>query len=120
MRHRPTRADRARLGPVLRRKTGAASLLRLPRAGLLHNEQAYVFAERGGLADSPPLFDAILYLLTFSLLHLILNNKEIRVMIKQFRAVWHNEPINVPTETDDDRDVQFGPRSAGKVARWSL
>ena len=41
-------------------------------------------------------------------------------MIKQFRAVWHNEPSEVITDEGNDAGAQFGPRSAGKVARWSM
>lgn len=41
-------------------------------------------------------------------------------MIKQFRAVWHNEPSEDINQEGDDAGPRFGPRSAGKVARWSI
>lgn len=41
-------------------------------------------------------------------------------MIRQFRAIWHNDATTILSHDDPALDTQFGPRSAGKVARWSL
>lgn len=41
-------------------------------------------------------------------------------MISQFRAVWHNEAGELAIDRSCDRALAFGPRSAGKVARWSM
>jgi hypothetical protein len=58
-------------------------------------------------------------LLTFLVLRLILNSKESDRMIKEFRQVWNEGCSGSCADATDDA-VPLGPRSAGRVARWSL